>query len=93
MSFSIGWFCLFGGVVGALRVSAAKKFYKSDFANTDGIIAEEDYKTEVPMTPLKRWMIVGVCVVIAAFGVFKIQQDRNWNPFQSGGGAAPVSVR
>jgi hypothetical protein len=93
MSFSIGWFCLFGGIVGAFRVSVAKKFYKSDFANTDGIIAEEDYKAEVQMTPVKRWTIVGICVVIAVFGAFKIQQDHNWNPFRSGGEAAPVTAR
>ena len=59
----------------------------------EGVITEEDYKTEVHITPKKRWIIVGVCMLIAAFGVFRIQQDRNWNPFQSGGGPAPVSVR
>jgi hypothetical protein len=93
MSFSIGWFLLFGGVVGTLRVSTSKKFYKSDFENTDGIIAEEDFKAEVPITQLRRWIFVGICVVIAAFGVFKIQQDRNWNPFQSGTEVAPFTVR
>jgi hypothetical protein len=93
MSLSIGWFCLFGGVVGALRVSTAKKLYRSDFANTDGVIAKEDFEAEVPMTTLKRWTIVGVCVVIATFRVFKVQQDHTWNPFGSGTEVAPVNVR
>jgi hypothetical protein len=93
MSFSMGWLCLFGGVVGALRVSTAKKFYKSDFENSDGIIAEEDYRTEVPITPLKRWIFVGICLLVASIGAFKIQQDRNWNPFESGAKVASVSVR
>ncbi len=31
--------------------------------------AKEDYKAEV--SPLTRWIIVGICVVIATFGVFK----------------------
>jgi ABC-type enterochelin transport system permease subunit len=55
--------------------------------------AKEDYKAEVLMTPLIRWMIVGICVVIATFGVFKVQQDRNWHPFQSGTEVAPTTVR
>lgn len=85
MFISIGWFCLVGGVVGAIRVAIAKKFFKSDFASREGVITEEDYKTEVQITPMKRWIIVGVCVAIAVFGMFKIQQDQNWNPFQPGG--------
>jgi uncharacterized membrane protein YdcZ (DUF606 family) len=93
MYISVGWFCLIGGVVGAFRVAIAKKFLRSDFANMEGVIAEADYKTEVHITPKKRWIIVGVCVVIAAFGVFRIQQDRKWNPFQSGGETAPTTVR
>jgi hypothetical protein len=55
--------------------------------------AKEDYKAEVPMMPLTRWMIVGICVVIATFGVVKTLQDRNWKPFQSGTEVAPVTVR
>ncbi len=31
--------------------------------------AKEDQKSEVP--PLTRWMIVGICVAIVAFGVFR----------------------
>jgi hypothetical protein len=55
--------------------------------------AKEEYKG---VTPLTRWIIVGICVVIATFGVYsgiKIQLDRNRNPFQSGTEVAPVTTR
>jgi hypothetical protein len=81
MNLSGGWFCLIGGIVGMIRVAIAKKFYKSDFANQEGVIAEKDYRTEVQMTPLKQWVIIGVCIVIAVIGVIIITQDHNWNPF------------
>ena len=90
MFISVGWFSLVGGAVGAFRVAIAKKFFKSDFANMEGVITEEDYKTEVPISPLKRWIIVGICILLAVFGLIKIQQDRNWNPFQLEGQAAPA---
>jgi hypothetical protein len=90
MFLSVGWFCLVGGTVGAFRVAIAKKFFKSDFANMEGVITEEDRKTEVQISHLKRWSIVGICTLLAVFGVFKIQQDRNWNPFQLEGQAAPA---
>jgi hypothetical protein len=52
--------------------------------------AKEDYKA---VTPLTRWIIVGICVVIVTFGVFKVLQDRNWHPFQSATEVAPSTVR
>jgi hypothetical protein len=83
MFISIGWFCFIGGVLGAIRVASAKKFYKSDFANSDGVIADDDYKTEVLISPMKRWLIVGICVVVAIIGAWKIHTDHAWNPFHS----------
>ena len=77
MFISVGWFCVIGGVVGAVRVAIARKFSRSDFANMESVITDEDYKTEVKITPMKRWIIVGVCVIISVFGVFRIQQDHN----------------
>jgi hypothetical protein len=78
---SLGWFCLLGGVIGALRVATARKFYKSDFANQEGIITEEERKTEVTLTPLLRWMIVAACIALAIVGGIRIQNDHGWNPF------------
>lgn len=52
--------------------------------------ANEDYKA---VTPLTRWIIVGICVVIATFGVIKGLQDRNWHPFQSATEVAPSTLR
>ena len=55
--------------------------------------AKEDHKAEVLMMPLTRWVVVGICVLIATFGVVKILQDRNWSAFQSGTEVAPATVR
>ena len=52
--------------------------------------AKENYKA---VTPLTRWIIVGICVVIVTFGVFKVLQDHNWHPFQSATEVAPSTVR
>jgi hypothetical protein len=81
MFISTGWFFLVGGVWGAIANAIAKKFSKSDFANQEGVIPSEDYKTEVRMTPLNRWSIVGICGVLALVGVLVIQHDHNWDPF------------
>jgi uncharacterized membrane protein YdcZ (DUF606 family) len=67
-----GWFCLVGGVLGAVRVATAKKFFKSDFANSEGGIDKDDYTTEVAVTPVKRWIIVGICLAVAAFVIYRI---------------------
>lgn len=83
MFISVGWYCAIGGVWGAIKIATAKKLFKSDFANQEGVIKAEDYATEVPMTPLRRWTIVGVCIIIAIVGLFMIEHDHNWNPFQS----------
>jgi uncharacterized membrane protein YeaQ/YmgE (transglycosylase-associated protein family) len=81
MFISTGWFYLVGGVWGAIASAIAKKFYKSDFANEDGVIPPEDYKTEVRITPTKRRIIVGICGALAVAGLLIIQHDHNWNPF------------
>lgn len=48
-----------------------------------------DYKA---VTPLTRWIIVGICVVIATFLVIKVLQDRDWHPFQSATEVAPSTM-
>lgn len=85
MNISLGWFCLIGGALGAFRVSTTKKFYKSDFANKDGVITDEERKTEVMLSPLMRWAIVVVCSAVAIYGGIRIQHDQAWNPFSNGG--------
>lgn len=83
MVISSGWFCLVGGVLGAMRVATAKKFFRSDFANSDGVLNEEDYRTEVRVTSARRWIIVGISALIAVVGVILVQHDHNWNPFHT----------
>ena len=80
MNISVGWFWLLGGVVGAFRNATAKRFFQSDF-NHEFLETEEERMTEVPMTPLKRWAIVAACAVVAILGIWLIQRDNNWNPF------------
>ena len=75
----------------AVGVATAKRFFNSDFANSDGVISAEDHETEVKITPLQRWLIVATCVVVALVGGFWIQHDRNWNPFQFGADDRPVA--
>ena len=72
-----------GGVLGAVRVARAKKFFRSDFANSDGVIKEEDKTTEVRVTPMRRWIIVGIAALIAVAGANIVQQDHNWNPLNT----------
>ena len=83
MTLSTGWLWLVGGVIGGIRVATAKKFFKSDFENSDFVIPDEDYKTEVLVSPYKKWAIVAICAAVALIGIFIIQHDQNWNPFRT----------
>jgi hypothetical protein len=51
MDISFGWFCLIGGIFGAIRNATAKHFNHSDFANQDGITTAEGKATEILMNP------------------------------------------
>jgi hypothetical protein len=82
MFVSSGWFCLVGGVLSAVGVATIKKFFLSDCANSDGVIKQEDYTAEVRLTPMERWIIVGICALVAVAGALIVQHDFNWNPFQ-----------
>ncbi len=82
MFISAGCFFLVGGVWGAVANAVARKFYKSDFANREFLIPEEDYRTEVPVSPRQRWALVGLCAAIAVAGVIWIQHDHNWKPLR-----------
>ena len=78
---SPGWVCLLGGISGIVTSSLAKTF---SWKNSEFLETEEDRKAETPMTPLKRSLIIGICLAIATYGVFRIQRDHNWNPIQPG---------
>lgn len=78
---SPGWVFLICGFSGIVTSSLAKTF---SWRNSQFLGTEEDRKTETPMTPLKRSLIIGFCLVLAIYGAFRIQQDDNWNPIQPG---------
>jgi hypothetical protein len=81
MHFSTGWIWLIGGVIGTIRNATAKKYRNSDF-NHEFFETEEERNIEVFVSPRMRWGIVASCVLVALVGVWLIQRDGNWNPFQ-----------
>ena len=79
MGLSFGWLLLLGGALGAVRVLRAKTF---SWANeVDTVVTEEDRKREAPMTPVRRWILVAICLLLAIVGAVLIQRQHNWNPF------------
>jgi hypothetical protein len=87
---SAAWVFLLGGILGVISVLLAKNF---SWSNSEFLANEEDRKQEVPMTPLRRWILVGICISVSAYGAVQLQRDHAWNPFPSGGGARPTLTR
>ncbi len=87
---SAGWVFFIGGVLGIVTVLRAKNF---SWKNSEFLTTEEDRKQEVPMTPLRRWILVGICVLISAYGAVQLQRDHAWNPFPGGRAAPPTLTR
>jgi hypothetical protein len=81
MNLSFGWPLLVGGVIGVVRCATAKKFFKSDFQNFDGMICDEDRRAEVHVSSLQRWLLVVLCAILAAGGAVLIERAHNWKPF------------
>ncbi len=78
MGLSLGWLLLLGGVLGAVRVIRAKTF---SWANeVDTVVTEEDRKREAPMTSIRRWVLVTICLLLAVLGAVLIQRGHDWNP-------------
>jgi hypothetical protein len=90
LQISGNWLFFIGGVVGIVSVLRAKTF---SWSNSEFLATEEDRKQEVPMTPLRRWILVGICVLISAYGAIQLQRDHAWNPFPAGRGATPSLTR
>ena len=80
LPFSSGWVYLIGGLAGIVTVSCSKKF---SWKNYEFLKSEDDLKEEVPMTPLKRLILIGICVLIGAYGAMEVQRDHGWNPFSA----------
>jgi hypothetical protein len=78
LPFSAGWVYLIGGLIGIVTVSLAKKF---SWKNYEFLASEEDRKEAVPMTPLRRLILIGICVLIGAYGAIEVQRDHGWNAF------------
>jgi hypothetical protein len=78
---SPGWVFLDGGISGIITASFSKTFSWSNF---EFLRTAEERKAETPMTSFQRSMIIGVCMLIALYGAYRIQQDKNWKPFESG---------
>jgi hypothetical protein len=67
MGLSLGWLLLLGGILGGARVLFAKTF---SWQNTVDGVAEEERKNEVPMTPVRRSILMAICTTAALVGVF-----------------------
>lgn len=81
MGLSVGWLLLLGGALGVVRVLRAKTF---SWANeVDTVVTEEDRKRETAITPIRRWILVAICLLLAIVGAILIQRQHNWNPFVS----------
>ena len=87
---SANWVFFLGGILGIVSVLCAKNF---SWSNSEFLTTEEDRKQEVPMTPLRRWILVGVCLLITAYGAIQLQRDHAWNPFSGERGASPTLTR
>jgi hypothetical protein len=73
---------LLGGISGVVTVIRAKTF---SWKNYEFLTSEEDRKQEIPMTMVRRWILIAICVALAVYGATRVQQDRDWNPFDKGG--------
>jgi hypothetical protein len=83
LKFSGGWVLLIGGVSGIVTALRAKTFSWSNF---EFLRSEEDRKEEVPMTLLRRSILIAVCIGFAVWGVTWIQADGGWNMLKTGMG-------
>jgi hypothetical protein len=79
MGLSLGWLLFVGGILGSIRVLRAKTFSWANYVDT--VVTEEDRKREAPMTPLKRRVLVAICLLLAIVGAVFIQRTHSWNPF------------
>jgi hypothetical protein len=77
LTFSGGWVVLIGGISGIVTVLRAKTF---SWKNYSFLGSDEDRKEETPMTPLKRSILIAVCIGLAIWGAMWIQADHGWVP-------------
>ena len=87
---SSDWVFFLGGILGIISVLHAKNF---SWSNSEFLPTKEQREQEIPMTRLRRWILVGVCVLISVYGAVQLQRDHQWNLFPSGRGALPASTR
>jgi hypothetical protein len=80
LPFSSGWVYLIGGLAGIVTVLRSKKF---SWKNYEFLASEEDRNEEVPMTPIKRLILISICVLIGAYGAIEVQRDHGWNAFSA----------
>jgi hypothetical protein len=85
---SAGWVFLLAGIAGVVTVIRAKTF---SWRNYEFLTGEKDLKQEVPMTMVRRWVLITICLGLAVYGGTRVQRDRDWNPFHKGGISVPFS--
>jgi len=93
VSLSAGWVFLIAGAIGIIGAITGKRF---SWKSSEYLTSEEDRADEGPISPLIRWIIIGICAIVCAYGVIQLQRDHGWNPFIKGTSSqagAPVRWR
>jgi hypothetical protein len=77
-SLSVGWILVGAGVISMLVIATERSSNMSDLPLQPAKCSSraQDLK------PVARWSLVAMSIVLCSYGVFRIQQDRNWSPFQ-----------
>ena len=73
---SSGWVFFIGGLFGVVAVLRAKMF---SWKNSEFLNSEQDRREEVPMTAFRRWVLVGVCILISLYGAAQLERDHAWH--------------
>jgi hypothetical protein len=77
-SLSVGWILLGAGVISMLVIATERSSNMTDlrFQPTKCGSRAQNLK------PAARWSLIAISFVLCSYGVFRIQQDRNWSPLQ-----------
>jgi hypothetical protein len=77
-SLSLGWFLLAAGVISAFVIATYKTSHAFDGSFQTGKLSGQTQD----LKPARRWSLVALSILLAAYGALLIQQDHNWLPFQ-----------
>ncbi len=80
------WVFFIGGIIGVISVLRAKKF---SWSNSEFLETDEERDEAVPMTMLRRIILLSVCALICTYGAIRLQREHAWNPFNRSSQTVP----